>query len=61
MAVGVYCTFVPLLFGSLFKLVFASPLMLAAAPVMAPLLAVWNVFNPEVPLVFWRWVGHTRT
>eukprot|EP00798_Chlamydomonas_sp_ICE-L_P013180 gene13180-30666_t len=53
---GVFCTFVPILFGSMFKMVVLSPIMLALTPVVSPFLAVWNVWDPDVPLVFWRYL-----
>ncbi|KAJ9524490.1 hypothetical protein QJQ45_019543 [Haematococcus lacustris] len=34
----------------------AGPLLLAATPLLAPLLALWNVINPDSPLVFWRYL-----
>lgn len=45
---------VPLLFGSICGLLLMSPIMLAIMPVLAPIMAVWNAINPDIPLVFWR-------
>jgi hypothetical protein len=28
--------------------------LLAITPALAPVMAIWNVINPDVPLVFWR-------
>ena len=56
-ALAVYVNLVPLFFSSLGQLILLSPPLLAVMPLLAPVMAVWNAFNPDVPLVFWRWVG----
>jgi hypothetical protein len=55
-ALVAFANVVPLLLGSLCSVLVLAPAMLLVMPVLAPVLAVWNVWNPDIPMVFWRWV-----
>ncbi|GIL55033.1 hypothetical protein Vafri_10685 [Volvox africanus] len=43
-------------FSSRLMVAFLSPLLLAMGPVVGPVLAVANIRNSDVPLVFWRYL-----
>lgn len=51
---GVWASLAPVIFNSPCAALLGGPLLLGVMPVLAPVLAVANIFNPEVPLVSWR-------
>lgn len=53
-AVGVFVGLLSRTFNSVCSALVLSPLLLAVTPVVAPVLALWNMVNPDIPLVFWR-------
>lgn len=55
-AVAVFASLAPNLFGGWLATAAFAPLMVVAMPVVGPILAVANVRNPDVPLVFWRYL-----
>lgn len=56
LSAALFASLAPNLFGSRAVAALFAPAMLVLLPVIGPVLAVANVRNPDVPLVFWRWV-----
>ena len=52
----VFITLVPNMFSSCCSFLLLSPLLLLLTPGLGPVLAVWNIVNPDIPIVFWRYV-----